>query len=393
VSSASIVSAKHAITRPNWAEISLTALQHNYATIRDFVSPAAVCAVVKANAYGHGGTECARALQSEGAKWFAVTDCGEGVELRKAGVTGRILLLSGLWRGEEEAIIEHNLTPVVWDWNHIELLENAAEKMDKAPQSLAVHLKVDTGMARLGVSLADLPNMLQVLRSANFVMLEGVLSHLASAEVIDGPDVEAQIVRFDDAVTAVIESGLSPVYYHICNSAGIVSRERAWKNMVRPGISLYGYYLPFMSVVSGTPDASHELPVMPVLSWKSRIIALRDVGARQPLGYNGGYVTQAPARIAVIPVGYGDGLNRHLSNRGRVIVRNDYASMVGNISMDMTLIDVTGIAGVDIGDEVILIGATENRKISAWEHAGHAQTIPYEIFCNISKRVPRVYVE
>jgi alanine racemase len=387
------VSSNQTITRPTWAEISLTALQHNYATIRDYVNPAAVCSVVKANAYGHGGPECARALQTEGAKWFAVTDSAEGVELRKAGITGRILLLSGFWRGEEEAIIEHNLTPVVWDWNHIELLENAAEKMDKAPQSLPVHLKLDTGMARLGVSLSDLPEMLQVLKSANFVMLEGVLSHLASAEVVDAPDVEAQLLRFDDAVTAVIESGLSPIYYHICNSAAIVCRERAWKNMVRPGISLYGYYLPFMSAITGTPDSSHELPVVPVLSWKTRIIQLRDVGARQPLGYNGGYVTQAPARIAVLPVGYGDGFNRHLSNRGRVIVRNDYASIVGNVSMDMTLIDVTGMHGVEVGDEVILIGATDKRKITAWEHASHAQTIPYEILCNINHRVPRIYVD
>ncbi|MCU1284912.1 MAG: alanine racemase [Acidobacteriales bacterium] len=380
-------------TRRTWAEISVTALQHNYATIRDFVTPAAVCAVVKANAYGHGGAECARALQKEGAKWFAVTDATEAIELRKAGVTGRILLLSGFSRGEEESIIEHNLTPVIWDWSHVELLEDAAEKMDKAPQSVPVHLKIDTGMARLGVDIADLPNMVQVLQSANFVMLEGVLSHLASAEVIDAPDVEAQLVRFDDAVTAVLESGLSPIYYHICNSAAIVSRERAWKNMVRPGISLYGYYLPFMSVITGSPDASRELPIIPVLSWKTRIIAVRDVGARQPLGYNGGYVTQAPARIAVLPVGYGDGLNRHLSNRGRVIVRNDYASIVGNVSMDITLVDVTGMHGVDVGDEVILIGATETRKISAWEHAGHAQTIPYEILCAITARVPRVSVE
>jgi alanine racemase len=390
---AGIVSSKQNITRPTWAEISLTALQHNYATIRDFVMPATVCSVVKANAYGHGAVECARALQAEGEKWFSVCCADEGIELRKGGITGRILLLSGFWRGEEQAVIEHNLTPVVWDWSHIELLENAAEKMDKAPQSVPVHLKIDTGMARLGVSLCDLPNMLRVLQSANFVMLEGVMSHLASAEVMDAPDVEAQLVRFDDAVTAVVENGLSPVYYHICNSAGIVTRENAWKNMVRPGISLYGYYLPFMSVISGHPDSSLELPIIPVLTWKTRIIALRDVGARQPIGYNGGYVTQAPARIAVLPVGYGDGLNRHLSNRGRVIVRNDYASIVGNVSMDLTLIDVTGMPGVDIGDEVILIGASEKRKITAWEHAGHAQTIPYEILCNIGRRVPRIYVD
>lgn len=370
------------------------ALQHNYSTLRDYVAPGAVvCAVVKCDAYGHGAVEVSRAIQKEGCKWFAVTSPEEGIELRKAGITGRILLMSGFWRGQEEAVIEHNLTPVIWEWSHIELLENAAEKLDKAPQSIAVHLKVDTGMARLGVSLADLPEMISGIQQANAVMLEGVLSHFASAEVTDAPSVDAQLQRFDDAVSKIIESGLSPMYFHIANSAGIVSRESSWKNMVRPGISLYGYYLPFMSVITGMPDASMELPVIPALTWKTRIIAIREVDARQPVGYSGAFVTQAPTKIGVLPVGYGDGLNRHLSNRGRVIVKNDYANIVGNISMDVTLIDITGMPGVEVGDEVTLIGGNEKRKITAWEHATHSQTIPYEVLCNISKRVPRVYVE
>jgi alanine racemase len=351
-----------------------------------------VCAVVKCNAYGHGAPACAQALQKEGAKWFAVTSVEEGMELRKAGIRGRILLLSGFWRGQEEAVLEHNLTPAIWDWSHIELLEDAAEKMDRAPQSVAVHLKVDTGMARLGTSLADLPAMIQALQSANFVMLEGVFSHMASADVVDAPESEAQVVKFDGAVTAIVESGLSPLYFHLANSAAIVTREKSWKNMVRPGISLYGYYLPFMSVITGRPDHTPELPVKPVLAWKTRIISLRDVGARQPLGYNAAYITQAPARIAALPVGYGDGLSRQLSSRGRVIVRGDYANIVGNVSMDITLIDVTGLP-VEVGDEVILIGESGKRSITAWDHAGHAQTIPYEILCNISARVPRVYVD
>ncbi|MGH9650511.1 MAG: alanine racemase, partial [Terriglobales bacterium] len=370
------------------------ALQHNFATIRDYVSPqAAVCAVVKANAYGHGAARCALALQGEGAKWFGVSGTEEGAELRRAGVTGRILLLSGFWHGEEEAVLEYNLTPAVWDWNHIELLENAAEKMDRAPESVAVHLKLDTGMTRLGVSLADLPTMAQVFQEAQFVMLEGVFTHLASAEVLDAPDVDAQIQRFEDAVNVMIEQGLSPLYYHMANSAAIVTQPRARKNMVRPGISLYGYYLPFSSIISHAPDSSHELPVKPVLSWKTRILSLRDVGARQPVGYNGAYVTQAPARIAALPVGYADGLSRQLSSKGRVIVRDDYAAIVGNISMDITLIDVTGIPGVEVGDEVILIGSQGRRSITAWDHASLAMTIPYEILTGLSKRLPRRYVE
>lgn len=383
-------------TRPTWCEISITNLQHNFATIRDYVAPdATVCAVVKADAYGHGAVECSRALQKEGCKWFAVSSTDEGISLRKAGITGRILLITGFWRGEEELVVEHNLTPVVWDWEHIERLENAAEKLDRAPESVAVHLKVDTGMSRLGVPLADLAGLLQVFHEARFVMLEGVLSHLASSEVQDAPDVEAQLTRFDDAVATVNASGLSPIYFHIANSAAIATRERTWKNMVRPGLSLFGYYLPFTSVIHGTPDSSHELPVVPVLRWKTRIIAIREVGGHQPIGYNGTYVTQAPARLAVLPVGYADGFSRHMSSRGRVIVRDDFASIVGAVSMDLTIIDITGIPGVEVGDEVVLIGesASGRRKITAWEMATHAQTVPYEILCGIHQRVTRVYVE
>jgi alanine racemase len=186
---------------------------------------------------------------------------------------------------------------------------------------------------------------------------------------------------------------LAPAYHHMANSAAIATRERSWKNMVRPGLSLYGYYLPSTSIVTGIPDHSHDLPVIPVLSWKTRIIAVREVSANQSVGYNGAYVTQAPARLAVLPVGYADGFNRHLSSRGRVIVRSDYARVVGNVSMDLTIIDVTGMPGVDVGDEVILIGESGSKKITAWDHASHSQTIPYEVLCGISARVPRVYTD
>ena len=379
--------------RPTWAEISLSALRHNFRTIQDYVAPGATaCAIVKADAYGHGAAECAKALEEEGALWFGVSCAEEGVLLRQAGITGRILLASGFWRGEEEAIIEHDLTPAVWDWNHIELLEEAARKMHRGGHAVPVHLKIDTGMTRLGIAPADVPSFAETIKSAEHVVLEGVFTHLASAEVLDAPDSQVQITRFNQALATIRESGLSPIYRHMANSAAIVTRENTWMNMVRPGISLYGYYLPFTSIVSGTPDQSLELPVTPVLTWKTRIMAVRDVPERQPISYNGSYVTQAPAKIAVLPVGYADGLDRHLSSRGRVIVRNDYAAIVGTVTMDMTMIDITGIPGADVGEEVILIGGTERHRITAWEHASLASTIPYEILCGISKRVPRKYV-
>ena len=381
--------------RPTWAEVSLSALQNNFRVIQGHIGPkVAVCAIVKGDAYGHGAVECTRALEQAGCRWFGVSSIDEGMQLRGSGVQGRILLMSGFWPGDEAAVIEQNLSPAVWDWSQIELLEQAAHRQSGRQNArVAIHLKVDTGMGRLGLPVAEVQSFARSLKTAECVFLEGVFTHLASAEVVGSPTVEAQLKRFDDAASAITEAGLSPLYYHMANSSAIASRRETWKNMVRPGISLYGYYLPFASAITGAPDPSLELPIKPVLTWKTRILALRDFPARSPIGYNGAYITPTPARIAVLPVGYADGLNRLLSSQGRVIVRNQYAPMVGNVSMDMAMIDVTRIPGADVGDEVIILGSSGERRISAWEHAGIAHTIPYETLCNISKRVPRKYVE
>lgn len=378
---------------PSWVEVSLTALRHNYRTVLGYVQPeAAVCAVVKSDAYGHGAAACSVALQQEGAKWFAVTKCEEGVALRKQGITGNILLLGGVWRGEEEDVVQHALTPAVWHWNHLELLENAAEKL-KPARPVPIHLKVNTGMNRLGVDLGDLPQMLEAIQSATHLKLEGIFSHFAAGEVVDAPQADLQLQRFEEAIQAAARLGLNPPIRHMANSAAIVTQPKSWFNLVRPGISLYGYYLPFTSILTRQYDPSLELPVKPALSWKTRVIQVRQVDAGQTVGYSSGYVTEFSTRVAVLSVGYGDGLNRQLSSRGRVIVRDDYAAIIGNVSMNLTTVDVTGIPGVEVGDEVIIIGETAKRKITAWEHANLASTIPYEILCAISSRVHRKYVE
>jgi len=380
------------ISRRTWAEVSVSRLRHNFRTVQDHVGPqATVCAVVKADAYGHGAQGCARALEMEGATWFGVTSTHEGMLLRDAGINGRILVMAGFFRGEEEYIVRNNLTPTIWDWNHIELLEEAAEKLAK--DKVAVHLKVDTGMTRLGANMSDVPKLADALRKARHVQVEGFYSHLASAEVVDAASVEQQLERFHQASATILERGLSPQFFHIANSAALTTRPKTWMNFVRPGLALYGYHLPFVSAATGAPDTSHELPVAPVLTWKTRIISLRDVPAGTSIGYSGAYVTPAPARVAVLPIGYADGLNRRLSSRGRVIVRGGYAAMVGNISMDLTAVDVTGMTGVEIGDEVIILGSQGGRSISPWEHANHASTVAYEILCAISKRVPRRFVD
>lgn len=375
--------------RPTWAEVSLANLRHNFRLLQDYVHPAAtVCAVVKAHAYGHGSVECARALEQEGTKWFGVTSTDEGLALREAGLRGRILLMTGFWRGDEEAVVEHDLTPAIWHWEHVDRLQHAAAEMKR---KLPVHLKVDTGMARLGVDPDELPLLVQILKKAEHLTVEGVCSHLASSEVLDSPTVDAQMKAFDAAVTSVIQGGLSPAYFHIANSAAVLARRATWMNFVRPGIALYGYYLPFTNLDGSRPEDSYDMPVKPVLSWKTRIFALREVEAGQAIGYSGAYVTAGPARIAALPVGYADGLSRKLSSRGRVLVRGEYAPIVGNVSMDITLVDVTNIPGADLGDEVVILGTSGEHSITAAEHALLAVTIPYEILCGISKRVPRRY--
>lgn len=372
--------------RPNWAEVSLGALRRNYRVLRQLVGKEVeICAVVKADAYGHGARECARALEGEGARWLGVTSTGEGLDLRQAGIQGRILLMTGFWQGDEEDVVRGQLTPAIWQPWHIERLQQAAAKL---PGKSSVHLKVDTGMGRLGAGLDELPALLAQLRTADHLCLEGVFTHLASAEVVGAADVQQQLAGFEKAVALVKREGFSPKYYHAANSAALVTLPQARKNLVRPGISLYGYYLPFAGKAAIEPPA-----VEPVLSWKARVISLRELAAGSPLGYNGAFVTRRRSRIAVLPVGYADGLSRRLSSRGQVIVRGAWAPMVGRISMDLTLVDMTDVPGVQVGDEVILIGTNGGLHITAWHHAKLAETIPYEVLCSISKRVPRKYVE
>ena len=378
-----------AATRPTWAEVLLSNLKHNFGVVQRHVGPGVtVCAVVKADAYGHGAVECAQALEEEGAQWLGVTSLDEAIPLREAGIAGRILLMTGFWRGEEEEIVHLRLTPTVWEPEQIELLEKAAARIGaKHP----VHLKVDTGMGRLGVGLGGLTAICSALTSAPHLLLEGLGTHLASSEILDAPSVEDQLKRFEEARRVVREAGLAPTLIHVANTAAVISRRETWNNMVRPGIALYGYYLPFERAGREVSGSKLRLAVKPVLTWKTRILSLRDVGANQALGYGGTYVTKAPARIAALPVGYADGLNRQLSSRGRVIVREHYAPIVGRISMDLTLADVTGLPGVSVGDEVILLGALDGLNVDAREHATLANTNVYEILCGISKRVPRRY--
>ena len=379
-----------AATRPTWADVSLATLRQNFRTVQKHVGAAVtVCAVVKADAYGHGAVECSRALEGEGAKWLGVTSLDEAIPLREAGIQSNVLLMTGFWRGEEAEIIRLQLTPTVWELWQIESLETAAAGLGVARHP--VHLKVDTGMGRLGVAVEQLPAVLRALSAAKHLRLEGLSTHLASSEIMDAPSVAEQEKNFEAARKMAREAGFEPTFVHMANTAAVISRRETWNTMVRPGVALYGYYLPFQRAGREVSGGTLRLPVKPILTWKTRILSLRNFAANQPLGYGGTYATKAPAHVAVLPVGYADGYNRQLSNRGRVIVRDHYAPIVGRISMDLTLADVTGIPGVSVGDEVILLGSTDGLSVDALEHAELANSTPYEILCNISKRVPRRY--
>jgi alanine racemase len=381
---------KRTATRPTWAQVSLENLRYNFGVVQRHIGAGiTVCAVVKADAYGHGAVECARALEEEGARWLGVTSLDEAIPLRDAGIRTRILLMTGFWRGEEEEIIRLQLTPTVWEPGQVELLEKAAAGLS-LPR-LPVHLKVDTGMGRLGVDPEDLYQVASALKASSHLLLEGLSTHLASSEVLDAPSVNDQLQKFEQVRNLLRNEGFDPPLVHVANTGAVIAKRESWNSMVRPGIALYGYHLPFERAEREVSGSKLRLGVKPVLTWKTRILSLRDVRANQALGYGGTYVTKAPARIAVLPVGYADGLNRALSSRGRVIVREHYAPIVGRISMDLTLADVTGLPGVSVGDEVVLLGALDGLSVDAREHSELANTNVYEILCAISKRVPRKY--
>ena len=378
-------------TRPTWAEIDLSALRHNYRTLASHVAPkASICAVVKCDAYGHGALECALALEAEGAQWFGVTNPSEALVLRKGGIKGRILLLSGFWQGEEDAVLENDLTPAVWTDGHLQWLDAAAKRLRKG--KVPVHLKIDTGMSRLGVRWNELPSLLPKFATAKHLDIEAVWSHLASSEVVDAFDAQAQIACFEQALTYLADEGVKPKYRHLANSAAVASRPSTWYDMVRPGLLLYGHCLPLSHTNHSLPDVHLQLALKPVLSWKTRVVDVRRVPAGQGVGYGSTFTTRKPSLLATIPVGYGDGYLRALSNRGRVLVRREYAPIAGNVSMDLTIVDVSRIPGVAVGDEVTLIGNDGGKSIEVEELARHYESIPYEVMCGISKRVPRRFV-
>lgn len=379
-------------THPVWAEISRSNLLHNFRLLRSLAAPAELLAVVKANAYGHGAAVCSQALANGGAQWLGVTSVDEGVAVRAACPDTKILAMCGLWPGEAETARAHHITPVVWEPIH---LDEAA----RSGQPLSVHLEIDTGMSRQGVRLAELPGLLDKLQGLPSLHLDGVMTHFHSPEVLDCAATEQQITQFVTAIDTIAARGLHPRWIHSGNSATLlnsgaagliaIAKKYGAQAMLRPGLALYGYEPRFTD--GAKPASAAELK--PVLAWKSRVASLRTIEPGETAGYCATFRATRPTRLALLAVGYADGLNRLLSNRGAVLLRGRRAPIAGRISMDLTIIDVTDIPDVEIGDEAVLIGIEGAKEITAYDHADIAGTIPYEILCNINARVPRVMVD
>ena len=370
--------------RPTWAEIDLAALAHNFHVIKNQVGPdTKVLAAVKANAYGHGAVECARRLESEGVDWFGVALPEEGIELRKAGITRPILCLGGFWPAQESVLIEHELTAVAYRLDTIESLDRAARD---ANTTTNVHIKIDTGMGRLGVRADAVGEFCDALTRFQNIRVEGLMTHLAAADDESKQEfTDSQLGKFETAIATFRERGFRLTLIHAANSAAAFANPGARGNMVRPGGALYGFTRDVLPSNIETPA------LRPVMSLHSRIVLLKNVPKGEYLGYGCTFQTQRDSLIATIPIGYDDGYRRALSNKARAIVRGQFAPVVGRVSMDLTLVDVTEAPGVSLDDQVTLLGHDGESSITAEELGELAGTISYEITCGVSNRVPRIY--
>lgn len=394
---------------PVWAEVSLSAIAHNLRAIRAHVgAKPKILAVVKADAYGHGAPQVAKALARAGADYLGVTCAREGAELREAGLRQPVLVLSGFWPGEETRQLEYGLTPTITDVAHVKLLERAAEKLLRqksrplfpvknagksgAPK-IPFHLKIDTGMNRLGIPAHDVGRLITALSDCRHLCLEGVFTHFAAAEDFSSPQTEEQQRRFEDCLAQLRAARVQTGIVHLANSAAIAARPETWRDMVRPGALLYGYHQ-FYEPPERRVGMQEKLRLRPALALRARIVSLKEVPAGAPIGYNARFITARPSRIAVIAAGYAEGVVRILTNRGRVVLRGKCAPLVGIISMDLAMVDVTSLPEVRAGDVVTIFGDEPSVKgcaLYADDVARELGTVTSDLLCAVGRRVPRIF--
>lgn len=337
-------------------------------------------AVVKANAYGHGAVETAKALIRQSVSRVAVVSIDEGIALRQAGINAPIVILGPLFPEQFSDLFTHQLTPVVSD---IALLQALAQAASSFPIPYPIHLKVETGMGRLGLSHDELVTLFQSRKFSRALHVEGLMTHLADADGPSTDDTRQQLNRFHEAIGIVTAAGFRVPLIHAASSGGAIRFPDAQFSLVRPGIMLYGYH---------TLPTSVAVPELkPVLTLRTTIAQLRVVQPGHKVSYKGTFIAKSPTKIAVLPIGYADGLSRRLSNRGCVLIHGQRAPIAGIVCMDMVMVDVTRIAGATVGDEAVIIGRQGDDRITADDIAEWTGTIAYEVLCTIGPRVPRLY--
>ncbi|QEH70181.1 alanine racemase [Cellulosilyticum sp. WCF-2] len=367
------------------AEVNLGAIEHNYKQIRQHIpNHTEMMAIVKADGYGHGAKEVANFLQEQGVNRFAVAIVAEGEELRSSGITSPILVLGYTPRADIKALIENDLTQTVFSYEMAKTISDEAGRLGK---TVNIHLKVDTGMGRIGFlsSPKSIEEILMITKLPH-INLEGIFTHFSTADEEDTSYTKEQWSIFEGFLKELSEVGLELPIIHAANSAAIMCHEYTHLNLVRPGIILYGYYpSPYLE--------GKVLDLEPAMTLKTQVVHVKELPEGQYVGYGRKFYTHQKTKIATIPVGYADGYSRNLGNKGRVLIRGQYAPIIGNICMDQFMVDVTHIKGVSVEDEVVLFGKQQDAVIPVEEIAQSLGTINYEIVCMIGKRVPRIYIK
>ncbi len=392
--------------RPCWVEIRPHAIEQNYRFLSSLAAPhAEVLAVVKANAYGHGLALCAPAAVRGGAQWLAVTSVEEAVETRALCPDARIVAIGGPMPGQSPEVVAHNLTVLLWEPWQIEEMEAAARAAGFCPGAYPVHLEIDTGMSRQGAFPGQLASLLKHFTPGSPLRLEGVMTHLYAADEGDGTATRQQFVQMEEALRTVAMAGFYPDWLNVGASAALVAglaeplgalaARFGMRALIRPGLALYGVVPRFEPSFEKEPSsiAAARAALEPALVWKTRILGVRTIPAGTTVGYNGTFVASEPMKIGLVAAGYADGLDRHLGNHFQMLVRGQRAPLVGRVCMDHAMLDVTEIAGIEAGDEVVILGTQGKETITAQEHADATGTIPWEVFTRIGSRVPRIAVE
>jgi alanine racemase len=365
--------------RATWAEVNLTRLEYNLNAIRQRVTPSKVMLVVKANAYGHGLVEVSKTLAAK-TDYVGVAVLEEGILLRELGIKAPIIVLGGIWRDQIARYLQYDLTPTASSVERLEQIDAVAGQMGVRAK---VHLKIDTGMERIGIHYYSAHHLQEAALKCRHVEIEGIFSHFANADSRDLKHARAQLERFNEVLRFYERHSLPMPMRHMANSAAVLQLPESYLDMVRPGIMLYGVY--------PSPDVSQTIKVRPALSWKSRVVYFKVVKPGHTVSYGSTWQSDHPVRIVTIPVGYGDGYFRSMSNRAQVIIRGKRYPQVGTICMDQMMINIEWDSAYN-GDDVVLLGEADGERITVEDLAEWAGTIPYEILTNINTRVPRVYV-